>query len=597
MASSTATRLKNLVSLSVEDREALSDDLAVEFETANREDDRSGMARALAGLERIDVFEELAEQMEENEQSADADKETEVDAPADADADAEPENDAELDKAVKRNTEVADKAAEEKPADADAEIAADAPAADDVEADKPAAVDATAVDAPTADAEIPADATETVAEATANATEIDAPSESESEVTAMAAAAVTESKDLKPITASAGDGKTQLSVIARAGAEIEGYSPGEPFRARGDIAQAFVDRIHATAGMSDGIKSIVASMRTTVPSERMLDPNNANLNQEKIDAITSETALVASGGFCAPLPINYDIFGVGSTARPVRDSLPTFGATRGGIRYIQPPVLGSYTGALSLWTALNDVNPTTPVRKPVLKVNCANELTASTDAITLSLEFGNLMTRAFPELVQRHNQLALIEHARFAEKTLLAKISALSSKVTVAADLGTARDLLSAIARASAQYRNRHRIPRGVRLRLLMPDWTLDAIREDIASNLAIENIAVDDGTVTAWFAARGFSISWYMDDNFAAQTPGGALNQWPSVIKFWLFAEGTLLFLDGGTLDLGVIRDAELVSTNDYVTFVETFEGVAKVGLEVLEVAASTSTGIVVTP
>lgn len=589
MASSTATRLKNLVSLSVEEREALSDDLAVEFETASRTEDRNAMARALAGLERVDVFEELAEQMEENEKTADA-AETDADtdteeAPADADADASTEGNAadgeSIDKAVKRNSDAADKVAETP--------------ADDAEADKPADVDAE-VDETPADA-APADAPETAADADADATEIEAPSESESEVTAMAAAAVTESKDLKPITASAGDGKTQLSVIARAGAEIEGYSPGEPFRDRNDISQAFVDRIHATAGMSDGIKSIVASMRTTVPSERMLDPNNANLNQEKIDAITSETALVASGGFCAPLPINYDIFGVGSTARPVRDSLPTFGATRGGIRYIQPPVLGSYTGALSLWTALNDVNPTNPVTKPVLKVNCANELTASTDAITLSLEFGNLMTRAFPELVQRHNQLALIEHARFAEKTLLAKISALSSKVTVNADLGTARDLLSAIARASAQYRNRHRIPRGVRLRLLMPDWTLDAIREDIASNLAIENIAVDDGTVQAWFAARGFSISWYMDDNFAAQTPGGVLNDWPSTIKFWLFAEGTLLFLDGGTLDLGVIRDAELVSTNDYVTFVETFEGVAKVGLEVLEVSAATSTGIVTAP
>ena len=51
------------------------------------------------------------------------------------------------------------------------------------------------------------------------------------------------------------------------------------------------------------------------------------------------------------------------------------------------------------------------------------------------------------------------------------------------------------------------------------------------------------------------------------------------------MFSEGTFLFLDGGTLDLGIIRDSSLVGTNDYKMFVETFEGVAKVGIESLKV------------
>lgn len=521
-------RLDSLTSLSVDEREQLAEDLAVEFEKADDKADTAGMKEAVSGLTKLDLFEDILEKLSEEEED---------------DEDGDESEDADT-------------------SDATDEVEDDAPVEGETTADT---------------SEAPA------VEATP-----------ESEVMAMAASAVTqiEGDDTKPLVASA------ISVTARAGAEVDGYAAGEGYRTSADIAKAMTDRIRATAGMNDGIKSVVASLRADFPEARDLDDSDGRGNQRKIDAITDEAPILASGGFCAPLPVNYDIFGVGSTARPVRDSLPTFGATRGGIRYIQPPVLGSYAGAISLWTALNDANPTTPATKPVLKVNCANELTASTDAITLSLEFGNLMTRAFPELVQRHNQLALIEHARFAEKTLLSKISALSTKVTVAAKLGTARDLLSAIARASAQYRNRHRIVRGIQLRLLMPDWTLDAIREDIASNMAIENLAVTDGVVQAWFAARGFNISWYMDDTFAAQTEGGALNEWPATIKFWLFSEGTLLFLDGGTLDLGVIRDAELVSTNDYVTFVETFEGVAKVGIEVLEVAASTSTGLVpVTP
>jgi hypothetical protein len=42
---------------------------------------------------------------------------------------------------------------------------------------------------------------------------------------------------------------------------------------------------------------------------------------------------------------------------------------------------------------------------------------------------------------------------------------------------------------------------------------------------------------------------------------------------------------LDGGTLDLGIIRDSSLVGTNDYKMFIETFEGIANVGIESLRI------------
>jgi hypothetical protein len=54
------------------------------------------------------------------------------------------------------------------------------------------------------------------------------------------------------------------------------------------------------------------------------------------------------------------------------------------------------------------------------------------------------------------------------------------------------------------------------------------------------------------------------------------------------MFSEGTFLFLDGGTLDLGIVRDSSLNATNDYKMFVETFEAVAKVGIESLRITAN---------
>jgi len=73
-------------------------------------------------------------------------------------------------------------------------------------------------------------------------------------------------------------------------------------------------------------------------------------------------------------------------------------------------------------------------------------------------------------------------------------------------------------------------------------------------------------------------NVAWHLDDTsmFLVQA-AGALNLYPATFSWLLFAEGTFLFLDGGTLDIGVVRDSTLVGTNDYIQFTENFEGVAR--------------------
>lgn len=382
------------------------------------------------------------------------------------------------------------------------------------------------------------------------------------------------------------------STKVLSGSDIPGFSAGREFNTLDEVSAAFVQRLQSTKRTrgGDGEQHTVASVVASIPEDRMLAPGDIEGNSAKIEAVTGEGAIVASGGFCAPLPVRYDIFGMGVTDRPIRSSLPVFGATRGGIRYVAPPRLGNYSDAIDIWTAANDADPGSdgPETKPCLKVDCAEELEAVTHAITLCLEFGNLMTRAFPELVARHNQLALVQHARFAELSLLQQMGAHSMATTSSFKLGVARDFLLAIGKAAAAYRNRHRVSRTMPLRVVAPEWVLDAMREDIAQGLPGDRLAEADSVITGYLAARNVNITWHMDDLFADQTPG-ALVDFPSTIKWYIFAEGTFLLLDGGTLDLGIIRDSELVGTNDYKTFTESFEGLAKVGLESVQVTTTT--------
>jgi len=93
---------------------------------------------------------------------------------------------------------------------------------------------------------------------------------------------------------------------------------------------------------------------------------------------------------------------------------------------------------------------------------------------------------------------------------------------------------------------------------------------------------------IDGYLSARGIVVSYALDQNVYGAQGAAALLEFADSFTWYIFAEGTFLFLDGGTLDLGIIRDSSLVGTNDYKMFIETFEGVAKVGIESLAVTST---------
>ena len=380
------------------------------------------------------------------------------------------------------------------------------------------------------------------------------------------------------------------AVAITAGADIPGYSAGSEIKDMNEVAGLMAKRLHGFRNVNggNGEQHIVASFSTSFPEERTLT-NDAESNWAKIQAVTSPEALVASGGHVAPFEVKYDIFGIGSTARPVRDCLPKFQANRGGIRFVTPPVLSSYANAVGVWTNAVDTNPGTET-KLSLTVAAAAETTVATDAVTLQMQFGNLATRAYPELIARHNELGLIQHAREAEQYLMGKIASASTAVTTTSLIGFGRDFLVQIGRAAAAYRSRHRLETDAPLRAIIPGWVKDAMAADLALAMPGDNSLNAYGEIDGYAAARGINLCVALDQNVFSAQSTGALNEFADSFTWYLFAEGSFLFLDGGTLDLGIVRDSTLVGTNDYKMFVETFEGVAFVGVESLAITSTIS-------
>ena len=383
---------------------------------------------------------------------------------------------------------------------------------------------------------------------------------------------------------------TVAPVAITAGADIPGYTAGSTLESMDTVAEAMAKRIHSLRRVNggDGEQHIVASVTTSFPEERTLS-TDAEENWAKVQNVVGPEALVAAGGHQAPFEVRYDIYGFGTTNRPVRDALPRFQADRGGIRFITPPVLSSYDNAVGIWTAANDAATTPdPATKASLTVAAAQENTVATDAVTLQLQFGNLATRAYPELIARHNELGLIQHAREAEQYLLSKIAAGSTAVTTTSLIGFGRDFLVQVGRAAVAYRSRHRLEADASLRVIIPSWVKDAMAADLALSMPGDSTLNAYSEIDGYLSARGIVVSYALDQNVYGAQGAAALLEFADSFTWYIFAEGTFLFLDGGTLDLGIIRDSSLVGTNDYKMFIETFEGVAKVGIESLAVTST---------
>lgn len=394
-------------------------------------------------------------------------------------------------------------------------------------------------------------------------------------------------------------------VIAAAG--IPTVAAGGEFSNPRDLANALISTWDANRRSSgDGVQVAVARVETPYEeSMRVSSSADAFSTMEAFRHGTNQwlDALTAAGGICAPTVPYYQQAMISQSQRPVYDGLTRFNADRGGINWIAPPTLASITtsavGVQTAGTAIAQVTAAQDLAnatKPHQAIACGAAQSAQVYAVTNILEFGNLQSRTYPELVEAWVGLAEAAWARYAENLLLTGIVNGSTAVTSVQVLGVARDILNYATVAAEAYRSRHRMADGAPLVAMFPRWLIGAIQADVWSGFNTgtdEAASVTQARVEAWFASRNIRVIWFQDGvgpgNPAAQIfpaqAAGALLGWPKVCQWYLFHEGAWLILDAGTLDLGIVRDSTLNAANKYQMFFESFENVAFVGIESLRI------------
>jgi hypothetical protein len=374
-------------------------------------------------------------------------------------------------------------------------------------------------------------------------------------------------------------------LVLTASANLPGITAGAKITGPDNIARAFSSVLASAKGyQGPRVNMPIASLgfrdpREMYGDERTLDDNTAS-NRRKLDAIVNPTALIASGGICAPAPIMYDQSVIGETARPFRDQFLTrFGADRGGVRTLVQPLITDVTGAIATWTEANDTTPSSPTTKPCLTMTCPDDVETLVDAITRCVEVGNFRAKYFSEQVEAILAATAIAHARHAEVKLMNDFTANATATTSSELLGATRDVLAVLDRTAATWRYRYRLAPNFPFDWAAPAWLLPMLRTDLAREMpgsADERLAVADSKIESFFAARNIRPVWLLDGE-TGQTYGtqadGPVTAWKSTVVTYFGEAGTSLFLDGGSLDFGLVRDSTLNGTNDAQFFSETFE------------------------
>lgn len=322
------------------------------------------------------------------------------------------------------------------------------------------------------------------------------------------------------------------------------------------------------------------ALNDSVFSQVMRDAQSEAKRQ--VEAQRTGKALVAAGGFCAPAEPIYDLFSIGGRGGGV--NLPVVNAPRGRVTYVASPTYEDfrtnpawYDAVGEDYTAAEDAADTV---KDVFVIDCPEASTCSVVAHPAIVQASNFQGRFYPEYIRRISDLTGVAHFH---KVNSFKISALVSNAVVhnVADTngGAYPQTFQALRFHAALMRETYRLDISTVLELAVPHWVIDALATDRIARDSTTDFAVARAAVMADINSIGLRVQELYDwagQNLSGDQPGTtAQGNFPATADLLMWVPGSAVLLDGGMLNLGEVRDSTLNNTNNYQTFMETWEQV----------------------
>jgi len=433
---------------------------------------------------------------------------------------------------------------------------------DEQPADEPAAE-------PAADAEQPAAADETAEQAA------DEPAAEEpDQVIDPAALAAND-----PITVPARPADTANTTVVLA-TDLRGRGTGSVVADIDDLTGVLHDAARRLPDPSGRVQVAAISLNDGGPAFTDNPDANGQIIADIVAEHTTVASLTAAGGWCRPSAVRYDFFSIEASDGLV--DLPEVTVTA-GLRYPVSPSVNDLlaTDALWLWTETNDVAAATDeqVRKTELRIPCVTFNETRLDAHGVTLRHGNLSDRAWPALTQRMTRLALVAHNHTVNSRFLTAMASGSTAIDLTAEItmsSVTAAFLHAVTLRAEIYRSYYKMSQDALIEAVAPGWLRGAFQTDISKRSGVLELGLTDNDIAAALAARNIRVQWVED----WQQPSISAEKFPVTADVLLYAPGTWARGNGGTLDLGVVRDHTLNAMNDHTAlWTEQFLSLMKFG------------------
>jgi hypothetical protein len=246
--------------------------------------------------------------------------------------------------------------------------------------------------------------------------------------------------------------------------------------------------------------------------------------------------------------------------------------------------IADITTAISSISEANDALGGTFATKSCQDLTCPAYTETAIQILAHCREYGNLNARAWPEKIAHENALTMQALARTSEEFMLDRIKALSVNVTNGLEtLGALIYLVDAIVKSKFGIAGRLRMPANARFTALLPSYTLDLLLLDTIQT-QFDRFR-SKGEIEAYLRGAGIDPVYYLDTPTTGTTQlpdsaqtAAAIDGLPDNVQWAIFPQGAFLGIDSGTLELGIVRDSTLNSTNDFQVFGERFRNVARI-------------------
>jgi hypothetical protein len=365
-------------------------------------------------------------------------------------------------------------------------------------------------------------------------------------------------------------------IAITAAADVNGFGAGQDLGGIPKVAEALVNRLKAfgsptgTVDQSDpnykpDLKFAgVANFALEFPEDLRIERKSDDLTV--IKHATDETrlegkSLTAAGGWCTPSENLYDLC-EGETLDGLL-SIPEIQVRRGGINFTKGPDFATLFADPDLGFIQTEAQAEAGTTKPCYEIECPDWTDVRLDAVGLCIRVPILTNAAFPELTQRVVRGAMVAHQHKINASVISRMVTIAGAAIVPTVdyTATGQTLWANLARIATFKRQQYRMDRNETMEVVLPIWTREAIRDDLAIRGGRPLEEVTDAYMQREFAVRNLNVQFVYDWQELPAT--AAAEGYPATVNALLYPAGTFVKGVSDVISLNAVYDAASLATN----------------------------------